>query len=692
MIPPLVVEGSTDLPPSNASVQPIIPSNQPQSLRCQIGRHSNHRLSVRSLMLNATSDSQSPKHAAHRNELAAPPGGVEHLKHAGVVLQQQFRGLRRRVQTVRAHHAVTELSQCTTIRHDSSLPTKSALVSPSSKDGEEGEGKIQRPFKLTPKKESSTPIPSHTIKIKLHDRLDATPESLPEAVCLWIDASHQLITGPEMHRVLTSTGAVYFHCASICIKTITLPITLPIYVSCTAVQTMTSVVGGIVVKTAAAFENSKPLLQQSSGQGSEEQHSGLIGGLFSLPGTILFITGQVVATVVAPLLGIQSHHCNRENDSSGQSSGVSSSPEKVVYDAASPARDATLLPSVDFLDRLRLDYVCQEVVDEKTLPCRKLFHEEFKVDIPRKERSQFLLRVNDWCVARPTDDSDIYYMDISPSAMDSLSNQELFAVALDHFVQGAFALLSSHPICRIVDYTNILPTQLVRWHPEGATKRILREMDQSLSTYPSDFDRDVLIWSGRFQHDIENGYGRKHGFFLARGCIPMSPERFVKLLWDNTRTSEYNNFCLGRFTLHGISKVMDDDNDFLGGATSSASKIIQSEMRVPFAGITVKAICLMHVRPLPTGDGFMICSRTLDVGPVGIHTTTSQLRENVAPAKNEILWGVNVLRSVPNDPNKTQLTSLSQVGSGVPSFLAQKIGLMGIADFFKNVRHVAEQN
>jgi hypothetical protein len=106
----------------------------------------------------------------------------------------------------------------------------------------------------------------------------------------------------------------------------------------------------------------------------------------------------------------------------------------------------------------------------------------------------------------------------------------------------------------------------------------------------------------------------------------------------------------------------------------------------------VKAVCLMHVCPLPTGDGFVICSRTLDGGPVGIHTTASQLREAVAPAKNEILWGVNVLRSLRNDPNHTQLTSLSQVGSGVLSFLAQKIGLMGIADFFKNVRHVAERN
>jgi hypothetical protein len=123
-------------------------------------------------------------------------------------------------------------------------------------------------------------------------------------------------------------------------------------------------------------------------------------------------------------------------------------------------------------------------------------------------------------------------------------------------------------------------------------------------------------------------------------------------------------------------------------------------MRVPFAGITVKAVCLMHVRPLTTNDGYIICSRSLDIGPSGIQTATSivqQLRCNngsstISPAKNEILWGVNIIRSLPNHPNGTELTSLSQVGSAVPSFLAQKIGLMGIGDFFKNVRQVAERN
>ena len=79
-------------------------------------------------------------------------------------------------------------------------------------------------------------------------------------------------------------------------------------------------------------------------------------------------------------------------------------------------------------------------------------------------------------------------------------------------------------------------------------------------------------------------------------------------------------------------------------------------------------------------------SRTTDIGPAGTHFEES---DNIERSQNEILWGCNVMRSVPGRPNVTDLISLSQVGSNVPGFLSHKIGLIGIADFFKSVRSVA---
>jgi hypothetical protein len=453
--------------------------------------------------------------------------------------------------------------------------------------------------------------------------------------------------------------------------------------------------------------------------------SGWLGGLLSIPGTIFDITGKVVIAIVAPVLGNDITNTNHQKQSTGASSSPEEKENAVIY-AKTPSRCPTTATSAihrhpDYLERLRLDYTFKDVdqgprrklfsaVDDDHAPKEVLACPKIPISVHGIERSEFLLRVNDLGVSRPTDECDLFYIDVSPSAMKSSSNnnQELVSLALDRFVEGAILLLSSHPICRIAADSgrnccsgdspiqqHLAMSHVIQWHPEGPTKRLLRERSHAISPNQiNSFKEEILIWSGRFQHEIQDGYGRKHGFFLARGCIPMSPDKFVKLLWDNTRTSEYNNFCLGRFTLHGLScsSSYDDDLSFLNGSSQTASKVIQSEMRVPFAGITVKAICLMHVRPLSTNDGYIICSRSLDAGPSGIQTVTSCKNNAITPAKNEILWGVNIIRSMPNHPNGTELTSLSQVGSAVPSFLAQKIGLMGIGDFFKNVRQVAEKN
>ena len=88
----------------------------------------------------------------------------------------------------------------------------------------------------------------------------------------------------------------------------------------------------------------------------------------------------------------------------------------------------------------------------------------------------------------------------------------------------------------------------------------------------------------------------------------------------------------------------------------------------------------------------MIVSRSLLSGMAGSHISHSSpekkgLQKHINKSKSEILWGVNVFRGVPGHPGQTELTSLSQVASGmVPKFLSQKIGIMGVEDFFRNVR------
>ena len=96
----------------------------------------------------------------------------------------------------------------------------------------------------------------------------------------------------------------------------------------------------------------------------------------------------------------------------------------------------------------------------------------------------------------------------------------------------------------------------------------------------------------------------------------------------------------------------------------------------------------MHARTLVEGseeEGFVIVSRSLDSGMAGCHVGSAKRVER--NNKNEILLGVNIIRPVPGHPELTDLMSISQVSSSVvPQFLAFKIGMMGVEDFFNNVR------
>lgn len=55
--------------------------------------------------------------------------------------------------------------------------------------------------------------------------------------------------------------------------------------------------------------------------------------------------------------------------------------------------------------------------------------------------------------------------------------------------------------------------------------------------------------------------------------------------------------------------------------------------------------------------------------------------------RNEILMGINILKPVPGEPNKTELTSVTHVYSPmIPVMLAKSAGVKGAIDFVKDIR------
>jgi hypothetical protein len=187
----------------------------------------------------------------------------------------------------------------------------------------------------------------------------------------------------------------------------------------------------------------------------------------------------------------------------------------------------------------------------------------------------------------------------------------------------------------------------------------------------------VLIWSGKCCGP-KYYYGSDTPLFLARGVVQRSPRDFLNLLWNSNRTSEYNNYNLGR-----SDALIIIDNITNGG--NYGAKVVKSETKVPFTGLSLTLSSLMHASSLDDEEGFIIVSRSLNSGMAGCHVGNCKRVET--NGKNEILMGVNIMRPVPGKPHLTDFTSLSQVSSSmVPRFLTTRIGVMGVQDFFNTVR------
>lgn len=118
--------------------------------------------------------------------------------------------------------------------------------------------------------------------------------------------------------------------------------------------------------------------------------------------------------------------------------------------------------------------------------------------------------------------------------------------------------------------------------------------------------------------------------------------------------------------------------------------------------ILFQLIACMHARKLRQEDvkilspnsndpieGYIVVSRAVTGGKWNANNNNNN---NVSSSgeklvRNEILLGVNVLKAVPGEPNKTELTAVSHVYSSmIPLMLAKNAGVKGAVDFVRDVR------
>lgn len=349
----------------------------------------------------------------------------------------------------------------------------------------------------------------------------------------------------------------------------------------------------------------------------------------------------------------------------------------------------------DFLERLRLDFLPMEECEEdsdaynddgttRTASSSNTDTAQANISSATKsDVSKCLLRVDDVHVVAPPNPASkselrVVYIDLGKEFGDEGLNRD----ALEQLIQRGIDIASSNLAVKV----EVSPVRadskravVVEWKPQGQTKNECKRLSQlPQSAFYNSLKSKVLIWSGNWRGP--KYHGSEHTMFMARGVVKGSPREFMNLLWDSSRTFEYNNYCLGRRDVHVI------DDEILSGGSYGA-KVIRSETKIPFTSLSVFLTALMHARAISDrpDDGFMIFSRSLYTGRAGCHVGSKHV--DLSGNKNEIIVGVNYMRPVPGHPELTDLISVSQVNASMlPPFLAFRIGMMGVEDFFKNVR------
>jgi hypothetical protein len=171
----------------------------------------------------------------------------------------------------------------------------------------------------------------------------------------------------------------------------------------------------------------------------------------------------------------------------------------------------------------------------------------------------------------------------------------------------------------------------------------------------------ISVWTGRAQK--EGCYGSQLPLIKSRSVIPLSCKEMVDLMMDSSKVPMYNKWSLGRKDCW----VLDDH-----------TKIVQNLVKPPIGSKHLVSTTLLHACPLDN-DAWVIVSRAVRGFP-----------EPADASKTEILLGVNLVE--PLGDNACRLTSVNHVyTSGVPTMLAESLGVKSAIKFVNDIRRLREE-
>ncbi|KAG7361231.1 hypothetical protein IV203_036331 [Nitzschia inconspicua] len=526
----------------------------------------------------------------------------------------------------------------------------------------------------------------------------------------WFKTAHALLTSNEMQAFLKSSNKVVtsaimtsagtaLTASGVIVKTAFLPVTMPLNVAASTTDLFVNVASH-AIHHVIKDDHGEESQNESGSRDKKKYHTPAQDLLHNVFNFIPFVIQNAVK-IVQPALGMQPR---RISPAGATISEQSTNPPRGQLQSTEITRTTTEIESPNlFLQQLRLDiHINKESKmqqhiegvledDDDDDATTRTDTTENSAAIPsnpsgatKADFSKVLLRVDDVNVVVPPDPASdkvlrTLYIDLG----SEFGDEQITKDALAQLIQRGVDVASSNPAvefsCSPLYNCKKSNSIEIEWKPEGKTKKDLKALSllPQREFYHALCDK-ILIWSGKYRGP--RYHGSDNDLFMARGVVNGSPRDFTAMLWDSNRTREYNKYCLGR------NDVMIINDEFSSGGTYGA-KVIKSETKIPFTKLSVFLSVVMHARALGDRpeDGYMIFSRSLDTGRAGCHVGK---RDGVDQGnKNEIILGINIMRPVPGHPELTDLLSVSQVSANmVPPFLAFRIGMMGVEDFFKNVR------
>lgn len=147
-----------------------------------------------------------------------------------------------------------------------------------------------------------------------------------------------------------------------------------------------------------------------------------------------------------------------------------------------------------------------------------------------------------------------------------------------------------------------------------------------------------------------------------------------------------------------------------GSFGDGESKVVRNLTKPPMVKSLIEFVTCMHARKLRPSDikllspnannngededattsegGYIVVSRAVTGG----EWTVENPDDHVSPTgeklvRNEILLGVNILKAVPGEPDKTELIAVTHVYSPmIPAMLAKSAGVKAAVDFVRDIR------